>query len=68
MKAFNEARREKQIEFLDRMDSKEVLGRHSEYSIVAENGKNTSCKCAGTAIMLLSTEYKNVNVYIKKVA
>lgn len=66
MKTFNQARREKQEEFLIECDSKESLGKESVYLIKAENGEYDSCQCAGTAQMLLDTKYKNVNVWLSK--
>lgn len=65
----NEKRRIKQIDFLDRMDSLESLGRVSEYWIVLPNRKIADiCQCAGTAIMLLNTKYKNTDVFVRKIA
>lgn len=65
---FNQSMRDKQIEFLDSCDSKEQLGRESIYIISDLRTKQSldTCQCAGTAIMLLSTTYKNINVWVKK--
>jgi hypothetical protein len=64
----NQKRREQQLEFLDKCDSRESLGKTSTYLITCKELKKTeTCQCAGTAMMLLDTQFKDHDVWVQKV-
>ncbi len=69
MNKFMESLRDRQLEMLDQWDSRESLGNHREYIISDYETKKVldSCKCAGTAAMLLAEKYNKTNVWISRI-
>ena len=64
----DKAKREKQIEFLENMADREgasLYGDGPGYNITG-NGKSEYCHCAETAIMVLNTEFSDVDVWVKR--
>jgi len=61
----DKAKRDKQMEFLDKQDTREHFSKSMPtYVVKGPNGETRTCRCAGTMAMILTSEFSNVDVWL----